>query len=92
MDVEKDLGETELQDVQRQALCRGLNRRGPGLICGRRCCLRYGHLCTHRCDEHWDWNMNYKECIYGMTEDDVKVIVEDNTEESDSDGLIYECI
>ena len=49
-------------------------------------------FCTHRCDEHWDWNMNYKECIYGMTEDDVKVIVEDDTKEPDDDGLIYECI
>ena len=54
IDVEKDLDETELQDAQCPALCRGLSRRGPGLICGRRCCLRYGHSCTHRCDEHWD--------------------------------------
>ena len=37
-------------------------------------------------------NTNYKECIYGMTEDDVKVIVEDDTKETDDDGLIYECI
>ena len=27
-----------------------------------------------------------------MTEDDVKVIVEDDTKESDDDGLINECI
>ena len=36
--------------------------------------------------------MNYKGCIYGMTEDDVKVIVEDETKEPSDDSLIYENI
>ena len=41
-----------LQDVQCSATCRSLSRDGPSRICGKRCCLSYGHICTHRCDEH----------------------------------------
>ena len=53
---EKEKSET-LQDVQCPATCRSLSREGPGRICGKRCCLSYGHICTHRCDEHWGWNL-----------------------------------
>ena len=52
------------QYVQCPGLCRGVVYRGPVRICGRRCWLRYGHLCTHRCDEHWNWNLKDKKAVY----------------------------
>ena len=63
----------EFQDVQCSATCRGL-RRGPGRgrICGKRCCLRYGHLCTHRCDDHWDWNLEIEDVHYAKDKDYAK--------------------
>ena len=46
-----------LQDTQCPAVCGSLSRDGPGRICGGRCCLSYGHICTHRCMDHWGWNL-----------------------------------
>ena len=46
-----------LQDTQCPAVCESLSRDGPSRICGRRCCLSYGHICTHRCMDHWGWNL-----------------------------------
>ena len=75
---EKEKIET-LQDVQCPATCRGL-RRGPGRgrICGKRCCLRYGHLCTHRCDDHWNWNLEVEEIYFVKDGDYVRVFMETN--------------
>ena len=69
----------EFQDVQCSATCRGL-RRGPGRgrICGKRCCLRYGHLCTHRCDDHWNWNLEIEEAYFAKDKDYAKVFIETN--------------
>ena len=63
----------EFQDEQCSATCRGL-REGPGRgrICGKRCCLRYGHLCTHRCDDHWNWNLEIEEIYFAKDKDFVK--------------------
>ena len=69
----------EFQDEQCSATCRGL-RRGPGRgrICGKRCCLRYGHLCTHRCDDHWNWNLEIEETYFAKDKDYAKVFIETN--------------
>ena len=87
----------ELQDVQCPATCRGL-RRGPGRgrICGKRCCLRYGHLCTHRCDDHWNWNLEVEKVYYTKDADYVGVFAEVNIETEEvvitvlSDGDVHE--
>ena len=96
-----ELGEKEkietLQDVQCLATCRGL-RRGPGRgrICGKRCCLRYGHLCTHRCDDHWNWNLEVEKVYYPKDTDYEGVFAEVNIETEEviitvlSDGDVHE--
>ena len=86
----------QLQDVQCPATCRSLSRRGPGRICGRRCVLRYGHVCTHRCDEHWGWNMEEMKIYYTKDMDYVGVFAEVNSETEKviitvlSDGDVHE--
>jgi len=86
----------QLQDVQCPATCRSLSRRGPGRICGRRCVLKYGHICTHRCDEHWGWNLEEMKIYYTKDMDYVGVFAEVNSETEKviitvlSDGDVYE--
>ena len=72
---EKEKSET-LQDVQCPATCRSLSREGPGRICGKRCCLSYGHICTHRCDEHWGWNLEKMKVYYTKDMDYIGVFAE----------------
>ena len=81
----------ELQDVQCPGLCRGVVYRGPVRICGKRCCLRYGHVCTHRCDEQWNWNLKDEMviCDESMNLKDMMVI-RDESKNSEDKMVIYE--
>ena len=40
--------------------------------------MRYGHLCTHRCDDHWNWNLEVEGIYFVKDEDYVKVFMETN--------------
>ena len=40
--------------------------------------MRYGHLCTHRCDDHWNWNLEIEEVYFAKDKDYAKVFVETN--------------
>jgi len=40
--------------------------------------LRYGHLCTHRCDDHWNWNLEIEEIYFVKDKDYAKVFIETN--------------
>ena len=40
--------------------------------------MRYGHLCTHRCDDHWNWNLEIEEIYFVKDKDYAKVFIETN--------------
>ena len=40
--------------------------------------MRYGHLCTHRCDDHWSWNLEIEEIYFVKDKDYAKVFIETN--------------
>ena len=40
--------------------------------------MRYGHLCTHRCDDHWNWNLEIEEVYFAKDKGYAKVFVETN--------------
>ena len=56
-------------------------------ICGKRCCLRYGHLCTHRCDEYWNWNLKDAMVTYGERKNYAGIIKDDEAKEPENKGL-----
>ena len=55
-------------------------------ICWRRCCIRYGHLCTPRCEEHLNWNLKDAMDIYGKGEDYAGIILDDGAKEPENNG------
>ena len=57
--------------------------------------MSYGHICTHRCSEHWGWNLEKMKVYFAKDADYVGIFAEANIETGEiiitvlSDGDVH---